>query len=58
MSRKAGRAIGFIIIKKPRNLAEKSWMTLWLEVDCMCARTTVLLANARVSPNIACAVDR
>ena len=47
-----------IIIKKPRNLAEKSRMILWLEVDCTCARTTMLLANAQVSPNIACAVDR
>jgi hypothetical protein len=44
-----------IIIKKPRNLAEKSRMILWLKVDCTCAR---LLANAQVSPNIACAVDR
>jgi hypothetical protein len=44
-----------IIIKKPRNLAEKSRMILWLEVDCTCARTTMLLANAPVS---ACAVDR
>ncbi len=26
-----------IIIKKPRNLAEKSWMILWLEVDSTCA---------------------
>ena len=47
-----------IIIKKRRNLAEKSRMILWLEVDCMCARTTVLLANTQVSPHIACAVDR
>jgi hypothetical protein len=46
-----------IIIKKPRNLAEKFRMILWLEVDCMCARTTMLLANAQVPPNIACAVD-
>jgi TolB protein len=30
-----------IIIRKPRNLAEKSRMILWLEVDCMCARTTM-----------------
>ena len=44
-----------IIIKKPRNLAEKSRMILWLEVDCTCARTT---AGKQVSPNIACAVDR
>jgi hypothetical protein len=29
-----------IIIKKPRNLAEKSRMILWLEVDGTCARTT------------------
>jgi hypothetical protein len=47
-----------IIIKKPRNLAEKSRMILWLEVDRTCARTTMLLANAQVSPNIACVVDR
>jgi hypothetical protein len=47
-----------IIIKKPRNLTEKSWMIPWLQVDCMCARTTMLLANAQVSPNMACAVDR
>jgi hypothetical protein len=47
-----------IIIKKPRNLAEKSRMILWLEVDCTCAGPTMLLANAQVSPNIACAVDR
>jgi hypothetical protein len=31
-----------IIIKKPRNLAEKSWMILWLEVDCTCAHRTLL----------------
>jgi hypothetical protein len=54
MSRKAGRA-GIIIIKKPRNLAEKSRMILWLEVDCTCATTTMLLANAQVPPDIACA---
>jgi hypothetical protein len=42
-----------IIIKKPRNLAEKSRMIL--EVDCTCARTTILQANAQVSSNIACA---
>jgi hypothetical protein len=47
-----------IIIKKPRSLAEKSRMILWLEVDCTCARPTMPLANAQVSPNIACAVDR
>jgi hypothetical protein len=47
-----------IIIKKPRNLAGKSRTILWLEIDCTCARTTLLLANAQVSPNIACAVDR
>ena len=47
-----------IIIKKPRNLAEKSRMILWLEANCICAKTTVLLANAQVPPNIACAVDR
>jgi hypothetical protein len=47
-----------ILIKRPRNLAEKSRMILWLEVDCTCARPTMLLANAQVSPNIACAVDR
>jgi hypothetical protein len=29
-----------IIIKKPRNQAEKSRMMLWLEVGCNCARTT------------------
>jgi hypothetical protein len=53
MSRKAGRAVAlFIIVKKPRNLAEKSRMLLWLEVDCMCARATMPLANAQVSPNI------
>jgi hypothetical protein len=46
------------IIKKPRNLAEKSRMILWLEVDCTCARPPMLLANAQVSPNVACAVDR
>jgi hypothetical protein len=45
-----------IIIKRPR--AEKSRMILWLEVDCTWAATTMLLANAQVSPNIACAVDR
>jgi hypothetical protein len=28
------------------------------EVDCTCARTTMLLANAQVSPNITRAVDR
>jgi hypothetical protein len=48
-----------IIIKKPRNLAEKSRMILLsLGVDCTCARTTMLLANARASPNIACAGGR
>jgi hypothetical protein len=47
-----------IIIKKPRSLAEKSRMILWLEANCICAKTTVLLVNAQVSPNIACAVDR
>jgi hypothetical protein len=47
-----------IIIKRPRNLAEKSRMILWLEANCICAKITVLLANAQVSPNIACAVDR
>jgi hypothetical protein len=46
------------MIKKPRNLAEKSRMILWLEVDCAGARPTMLLANAQVSRNIACAVDR
>jgi hypothetical protein len=35
-----------IIIKKPRNLAEKSWMILWLE------------GKDNYAPNIACAVDR
>jgi hypothetical protein len=35
-TRAAGRCI--IIIKKPRSLAEKSWMILWLKVDCTCAR--------------------
>jgi hypothetical protein len=35
-----------IIIKKPRNLAGKSRMILWLKVDCTCARPTMLLANA------------
>src|SRR5499427_453863 len=30
---------------------------LWLEVDCTCARTPMLLANAQASPNIACAVE-
>jgi hypothetical protein len=45
-----------IIIKRPRHLAEKSRMILWLKVDCTCARPTMLLANAQVSPNIACAV--
>jgi hypothetical protein len=44
-----------IIIKKPRNLAEKSRMILWLEIDCTCARTTMLLANAEASRNMACA---
>jgi hypothetical protein len=34
-----------IIIKKPRNLAEKSRMSLRAEVHCTCARTTMLLAN-------------
>jgi hypothetical protein len=47
---------GFCIM--PRNPAEKSRMILWLKVDCTCARPTMLLANAQVSPNIACAVDR
>jgi hypothetical protein len=47
-----------IIIKRQRNLAEKSRMILWLKVDCTCARPTMLLANAQVSPNVACAVDR
>jgi hypothetical protein len=47
-----------IIIKKPRNLAEKSRMILWLEVDRICARTTMPLANAQVPPNITCAVER
>jgi hypothetical protein len=47
-----------IIIKKPRNLAEKSRMILWLEVDRTCARTIMLLANAQVSRNIVCAVDK
>jgi hypothetical protein len=47
-----------IIIKRPRNLAEKSRMIPWLKVDCTCARRTMLLANAQVPPNIACAVDR
>jgi hypothetical protein len=47
-----------IITKRPRNLAEKSRMILWLEVDCTCARPTMLLANAQVSPSIAWAVDR
>jgi putative transposase len=47
-----GQGCCITIIKKPRNLAEKSRMILWLEVDCMCARTTMLLAN------IARAVDR
>jgi hypothetical protein len=41
-----------IIIKKPRNLAEKSRMILWLEVDCTRARPTMLLANAQVSPAV------
>jgi hypothetical protein len=41
-----------------RNLTERSRMILWLEVDCTCARPTMRLANAQVSPNIACAVDR
>ena len=45
-----------IIIKKPRNLAEKSRMILWLEVDCTCARPTMLLANAQ--PFVALPVDR
>jgi putative transposase len=44
--------------RKPRDLAEKSWMILWLKVDCACARPTMLLAIVQVSPNIACAVDR
>jgi hypothetical protein len=30
-----------IIVKKPRNLAEKSRMILWLKVDCTCARTVL-----------------
>jgi hypothetical protein len=47
-----------IITKKPRNLAEKSRMIHWLEVDCTCARPTMPLANTQVSPNIVCAVDR
>jgi hypothetical protein len=57
MSRKAGTDCCITIIKKPRSLAEKSRMILWLEVDCMCARTTMLLANAQVSRSIACAGD-
>jgi hypothetical protein len=45
-----------IIIKKPRNLAEKSRMILWLEVD---ACVQGQLAGKRPGvPNIACAVDR
>jgi hypothetical protein len=55
---KAWAGCCIIIIKKPRNLAEKSRMILWLEVDRTCARTTMPLPNAQVSPNIACAVDR
>jgi hypothetical protein len=45
MSRKAGRAVCITIIKKPRNLAEKSWMILRLEVNCSCARTAMPLAK-------------
>ena len=46
-----------IIIKKPRNLVQVSDDPV-AEVDCTWARPTMLLANAQVSPNIACAVDR
>jgi hypothetical protein len=42
-----------ITTKKPRNLTEQSRMILWLEVDCTCARTAMLMANAQVSSNIA-----
>jgi hypothetical protein len=30
-----------IIIERPRNLAEKSRMILWLEADCTSAKTTM-----------------
>jgi hypothetical protein len=33
-------------------------MILRLEADCICARTTMRLASAQVSPDIACAVDQ
>jgi hypothetical protein len=55
MSRKAGRGCRVIIIKQSGTFGGKVSDDRELEVDC--ARTTVLLANAQVSPNIACAVD-
>jgi hypothetical protein len=58
VSPKAGRAVALLSSRSRVTLAEKSWMILWLEVGCTCARPTMLLANAQVSPNIACAVDQ
>jgi hypothetical protein len=43
-----------IIIKKPRNLEEKSRVILWLEVDC----NNYAAGKRQVSQNIVCAVDR
>jgi hypothetical protein len=57
--RRSGGWRAFALLSRSRvTLAEKSRMILWLEVDYLCARTTMLLANAQVSPNSACAVDR
>jgi hypothetical protein len=57
MSRKAGRAVA-LLSSRSRVTWRKNLEIMWLKVDCMCGWTIVLMANAQVSPNIACAVDR